>query len=102
MLRRRDERLATQDHQRAAPHPVRARTREQQDPQVFQPADFTYDADARTCVCLAGTALYPAGRDGVTRGDVADHVRGAKRDGGPCPLRAECLRTPTTTRTRQV
>ena len=101
-LRRRDERLATQEHHRAAPHPVRALTREQREPQVFQPADFTYDAEARTCVCPAGKALYRAGRDLVTRGFVADHFRGAKRDCGPCPLRAECLRTPATTRTRQV
>ena len=101
-LRRRDERLATQAHHRAASHPVRALTGEPREPQVFQPADFTYDADARTCVCPAGKALYRAGRDVVTRGYVADHFRGAKRDCGPCPLRAECLRTPERTPTRQV
>jgi transposase len=101
-LRRRDERLATQDVRRTAPHPLRALTGEHREPLVFQPADFTYDAEARTCVCPAGKALYRSGRDVVTRGYVADHFRGAKRDCGPCRLRAECLRTPATTRTRQV
>jgi hypothetical protein len=38
----------------------------------------------------------------VTNGYVADHFRGAQRDCGPCPLRTRCLRTPATTKTRQV
>ena len=101
-MRQRDERLATQDVHRDAPHPIRQLTGEQREPRVFQPADFTYDADARTCVCPAGKALYRTGRDIVTRGFVADHFRGAKRDCGPCPRRAECLRTPDRTPTRQV
>ncbi len=101
-LRRRDERFATQDRHRTTPHPLRALTGGRPEPRVFQPADFTYDADARTCVCPAGKALYRAGRDVITRGYVADHFRGAKRDCGPCPLRAQCLRTPDRTPTRQV
>ena len=101
-MRSRDERLTTQAVHRAAPHPVRQLTGEQRGPRVFQPADFTYDADARTCVCPAGKALYRTGRDVVTRGFVADHFRGAKRDCGPCSLRTQCLRTPDRTPTRQV
>ncbi len=101
-LRRRDERLATQDHHRTAPHPLRALTGGRPEPRVFQPADFTYDADARTCVCPAGKTLYRSGRDVVTRGYVADHFRGAKRNCGPCSLRTQCLRTPDRTPTRQV
>jgi hypothetical protein len=38
----------------------------------------------------------------VTQGFVADHFRGAKRTCGPCLLRAQCLRTPDRTPTRQV
>jgi hypothetical protein len=101
-MRQRDERLATQDHHRTAPHPVRALTGEQRDPRVFQPADFTYDAAARTCVCPAGQALRPAGRDVVTRGFVGDRFRGDRQTCGPCALRAQCLRTPDRTPTRQV
>ena len=38
----------------------------------------------------------------VTRGYVAEHFRGAKRDCAPCALRTQCLRTPDTTVTCQV
>ena len=38
----------------------------------------------------------------VTNGFVSEQFRGAKRDGAPCALRAQCLRTPDTTVTRQV
>ena len=69
---------------------------------VFTPSDFTYDADARTCVCPAGKSLYRKGRSNITNGYVGEHVRGAKRDCAPCALRAQCLRTPDTTSVRQV
>ncbi len=101
-MRTRDERFATQERHRTAPHPRRDLTGGRPEPRVFPPADFTYDAEARTCVCPAGQALHRSGRDVVTRGYVADHFRGTKRDCGPCRLRAQCLRTPETTPTRQV
>ncbi len=101
-LRRRDERFATQDQHHAAPDPLHDKAAPSEAPRVFQPSDFTYDADARTCVCPAGQALHRAGRDVVTRGYVADHFRGAKRDCSPCRLRVQCLRTPDRTPTRQV
>jgi hypothetical protein len=101
-MRQRDDRFVTQDHHRTAPHPLRDLTGGRPEPRVFQPSDFTYDAAARTCVCPAGKALYRAGRDVVTRGYVADRFHGTKRDCGPCPLRAQCLRTPERTPTRQV
>jgi transposase len=100
-LRRRDERFATQDRHRDAPHPYRERGPADEGA-AYQPSDFAYDAEARTCVCPAGKRLYRTGKDVVTRGYVADHFRGAKRDCGPCPLRARCLRTPERTPTRQV
>lgn len=100
-LRQRDERFAENPH-RTAPHPLRDLTGGRPEPRVFQPSDFTYDAEARTCVCPAGKTLYRSGKDVVTRGFVADHFRGAKCDCGPCPLRAQCLRTPERTPTRQV
>jgi transposase len=101
-MRRRDERFATQDEHRAAPHPYRERGPAEARAGVFQPSDFTYDAAARTCVCPAGKALHRSGQAVVINGYVADHFRGAKRDCGPCPLRARCLRTPERTPTRQV
>ena len=101
-MRQRDERFATQARHQSAPDPLHDKTRADAAPRLFQPADFTYDAEARTCVCPAGKTLYRAGRDVVTRGYVADHFRGAKGTCGPCPQRAQCLRTPETTTTRQV
>ncbi len=101
-MRQRDERFATQAQHQATPDPLYDKTNAATEPRVFQPSDFTYDAAARTCVCPAGQRLYRAGKDRVTRGYIADHFRGAKRDCGPCPLRAKCLRTPDRTLTRQV
>ena len=101
-MRQRDERFATQAQHQTTPDPLYDKTHAGDEPRVFQPSDFTYDAAARTCVCPAGKALYRAGRDIITRGYVADHFRGAKGVCGPCPLRAQCLRTPETTPTRQV
>ncbi len=101
-MRQRDERFATQAPRRAAPDPLHNKATAPEAPGVFQPSDFTYDAEARTCVCPAGKRLYRSGKAVVTRGYVADHFRGAKRDCGPCPLRARCLRTPERTPTRQV
>jgi hypothetical protein len=108
-LRERDPRFATQDRHRARPDPLHDKSpraaetaRQARAPAVFTAADFTYDAAARTCVCPAGKALYRKGQALVTRGYVAEHFRGAKRDCGPCALRAQCLRTPATTPVRNV
>ena len=60
-LRRRDARFATQEQHHPAPHPLRALTGSRPEPRVFQPSDFTYDADARTCVCPAGQGAVPHG-----------------------------------------
>ncbi|WP_343213766.1 transposase [Gemmatimonas sp.] len=70
--------------------------------EVFGPEDFQYDPVARTCVCPAGKSLYRRGAARVTGDHVGAHFRGAKRDCGPCALRAQCLRTPETTPVRNV
>ena len=101
-LRRRDERFATQDRHKAQPDPLYDKARVKQNESVFQPSDFTYDAVARTCVCPAGKSLYRKGQNLVTNGFVSEQFRGAKRDCVPCALRAQCLRTPEKTVTRQV
>jgi transposase len=101
-LRRRDERFATQDRHKAAPDPLYDKARVEQTASVFQPGDFTYDAEARTCVCPAGKPLYRKGQSIVTRSFVSERFRGAKRDCAPCDLRTQCLRTPEKTITRQV
>jgi hypothetical protein len=103
-LRHRDERFATQAshhatsdplHDKSAPADARAVP-------LYRPSEFTYDPVARTCVCPAGKSLYRKGQRNMTRGYVAEHFRGAKRDCVPCEHRAQCLRHPERTPTRQV
>ena len=101
-MRRRDERFATQDRHKTAPDPLHDKTPVQQSPSTFQPSDFTYDADARTCVCPAGKLLHRKGQRLGPHGVVAEQFAGAKRDCGPCALRTRCLRTPEQTIARQV
>ena len=57
---------------------------------------------SRTCVCPAGKSLQRRGAAPVTRDHIGAHFQGAKRDCGPCAMRAQCLRTPATTPVRNV
>lgn len=101
-MRRRDERFTTQDRHKNAPDPLYDKSQVTQSESIFQPSDFLYDAEARTCICPAGKSLYRKGRSLVTKGYVSEQFRGAKRDCVPCVLRARCLRTPDKTIARQV
>ena len=69
---------------------------------TFVPRDFTYDAVAPTCVCPAGKTLYRKDQSRIVNGSTSEQFRGTLRDCGACPLRARCLRTPDTTRVRNV
>ncbi len=100
-MRKRDERFATQDRHQAKPDPLHDKSTPSRALPVYQPSDFTYDAEGRTCVCPAGKALYRKGQP-VKKGLLADQYQGAKRDCGPCAQRAQCLRTPEKTAVRQV
>ena len=107
-LRQRDERFATQDRHQQAPHPLHDKTRARvptpptPTATPFAPRDFTYDPIARTCVCPAGNALYRKGASRIVHGYVSEQFRGTVRDCVSCALRAQCLRTPDTTRVRNV
>ena len=57
---------------------------------------------ARTCVCPAGKALYRKGASRIVNGFVSEQFRGTVRHCVGCALRAQCLRTPATTRVRNV
>lgn len=104
-MRKRDERFATQDRHAQLPDPLHDKSKHHatsaSSPR-FSPNDFTYDAEARTCVCPAGKSLYRKGRANMTKDYVGEHFRGAKRDCVPCALREQCLRTPDTTAVRNV
>jgi transposase len=102
-MRKRDERFADRAHHTTAPNPLHDKSGyTKKTLPVFAPSDFTYDPDARTCVCPAGKSLYRKGASNVTQGYVGEHFRGAQRDCAPCALRAQCLRTPDTTVVRNV
>jgi transposase len=102
-MRQRDTRFATQGRYTTLPNPLHDKSRPAKKlASVFGPEDFRYDPVARTCVCPAGKSLYRKGASNITRDHIGEHFRGAKRDCGPCPLRAQCLRTPATTPVRNV
>jgi len=100
-MRRRDDRFATQDRHREKPDPLHDKSKPARALPLYQPSDFVYDAEARTCVCPAGKALYRKGQP-VKKGLLADQYQGAKRDCVPCAQRAQCVRTPAKTLVRQV
>jgi hypothetical protein len=100
-MRGRDERFATQDRHKAMPDPLHDKAKTEKKATTYQPSDFTYDAEARTCVCPAGKALYSHG-GGIISGYAVVRFEGAQRDCLPCAHRERCLRTPDQTKTRQV
>ena len=104
-MRRRDERFATQARHQRAPHPLHDKSRPSvraSAPTHFTPHDFTYDPVARTCVCPAGKSLYRKGQSRIVNGYESEQFRGTVRDCVSCRLRDQCLRTPATTRVRNV
>ncbi len=101
-MRKRDERFATQVRHQQKPDPLHNKSHGKRSPNVFPPDAFTYDAEARTCVCPAGKSLVRKGQARVTKGYVSEQFQGTKPDCVPCPLRAQCLRTPDTTPVRNV
>jgi transposase len=101
-MRGRDERFATQDRHKEAPDPLYDKSDKEKKATTYQPKDFTYDPEAKTCVCPAGKSLYGHGSHCLTNGYVSIRFQGAQRDCLPCSHRARCLRTPEKTQTRQV
>jgi transposase len=94
LFRKRDPRFATAERHKPSREP---------DPdRLFGPEDFHFDEAARRCICPAGKRLYANGSNVVIRGLRGMKFCGAKRDCGPCPLRARCLRNPERTPVRQV
>jgi transposase len=101
-MRKRDERFATQDRHKEAPHPLHDKSPTATTTKLYTTTDFVIDVEARTCRCPAGKDLYRTGGNVVMSGQRVIKFRGAQRDCLPCPLRALCLRKPQTTKTRQV
>ena len=57
-MRKRDERFADREHHTRAPDPLHDKSRDAKTSlPMFASSDFTYDADARTCVSGGEVAL---------------------------------------------
>ncbi len=100
--RKRDERYAGQEVHRAKPDPLHDKHAPPTKAKRFSPEDFVFDLETKTCICPAGKALYGNGSNCTFNGFKAMKFQGAKQDCLPCALRERCLRTPSTTATRQV
>ena len=99
-FRKRDPRFA--DYGRYKERHRRERARLEGRKGLFATADFSFAEDLSHCICPAGKRLYRGGRHCNLRGFTAVKFRGPKSACMPCALRAQCLRHPERTETRQV
>jgi len=100
--RKRDARYAGQEKHKEKPDPLWDKGEKPKKARLFSPSDFKLAEDHSHCVCPAGKRLYANGRHCDIHGYLAMKFKGTVRDCVACPLRAQCLRTPTKTRIRQV
>lgn len=100
--RKRDERYQGQAAHKAKPDPLWDKRPRQAKPALFKAADFQFDPEQKTCICPAGKRLYGNGGNCTINGYRAIKFQGALKDCQPCPLRAQCLKHPEQTPTRQV
>jgi transposase len=102
-MRKRDERLAGQQHHRDKPDPLHDKTKVQQKTvRLFRPEDFIVDAHNNCCICPAGQTLYSNGSRCRINGRVAHRYKGTLGGCGACTMREQCLRHPERTPIRQV
>lgn len=101
-MRQRDDRFKDQGKYKQLPDPLYDKTKPAKKSRHYRPGDFDYDPIAGTCICPAGKLLYQNGANCIHNGYIAVKFQGAQRDCLPCDRRAQCLRTPDKTKTRQV
>ena len=101
-MRQRDERFAGQDKYKALPDPVHDKGGKPKQAARYQPKDFDYDLEAKTCRCPAGKLLYSDGSDCTINGYSASRFKGTLRDCVLCTQRDKCLLKPDKTQVRQV
>jgi transposase len=102
LMRKRDERFATQDKYKELPDPLADKGAAKKDTKLFSPKDFHVDAATNTCICPARQQLYSNGSHCVTNGRISHKFTGTQGGCGPCQLRSQCLRYPERTPVRQV
>ena len=100
-FRKRDPRFVTAERYKAR-HRKEKKAQRMRAGGTFTPVDFVHDAVEQRCTCPAGKRLYRNGANVVIRGYQGVKFRGAKRDCVPCELRAQCMKNPSPTATRQV
>lgn len=100
-MRGRDERFADQGKHQLRPDPLHDKRATRKDG-LFRPGDFTYDATAGSCICPAGKALHSCGTNCTVNGRTHHKFQGSLGTCRGCALRAQCLRHPAKTPTRQV
>lgn len=103
-MRKRDERLASQQRHRDKPDPLHDKRKDmqQQPVRLFRPADFVVDQENNRLICPAGQRLYSSGSCCRINGRIAHRYKGTQGGCAACPLRAQCLRHPERTPIRQV
>ncbi len=101
-MRQRDERQLGRDVHRALPDPLWDKRPATPPAPHFGPDAFQFDPQANTCHCPAGKRLYRNGTNIIIRGLIGTKFGGSLRNCLPCALRAQCLKDPRKTRTRQV
>jgi len=99
-MRQRDERYAEQHKHRAKPDPLHDKSRNAKASEVFGTDAFAVAEDYSHAICPAGQRLYRNG-DCVVGGYRAVKFRAPASACSACSLRAQCLRKPATTLTRQ-
>ena len=98
-LRQRDPRFTDPDSR----YSEQKRQRRRGNPDHPYPQErFIIDAATETCLCPAGAKLYVKHRNARFGKLIATVYQGAKRDCGPCLLRAKCLKHPNQKTSRQV
>jgi transposase len=69
---------------------------------IYQPKEFTFSPDKTFCMCPAGKRLYRNGGNVLINGKRFIKFMGSKTNCVPCGLRAQCMKNPAQTVTRQV
>ena len=101
-MRQRDERYADQSKHTVKPDPLHDKSAKPRKSKVFAASDFIVAEDQGHATCPAGQRLYRNGKDCTVGEYQAVKFRAPISACSGCALRAQCLRNPETTRSRQV
>ena len=101
-MRKRDERFAGQAKHAGKPDPLHDKRAVSKKGEIFGADRFELAADRSYAICPAGKKLYRNGKACTIGGYTAIKFRAPIAACKDCPLRAQCLRKPGTTPSRQL